>query len=190
LQYCLGALTFLEPLVDSAQTGQHKKMRRLKGDNRQATRTFATFHSRAVDRLLARLKSGRLDNELASGTLPQSSRLHAARADQLISPSFRTELAGNWEQILQIATGQAAHGRGRFVQHRDRISEAEPQIRELISTLRAPSPVSVRGVAAASQLLTDGTGPLYNPLLTSKTVLGEAVTVAISLLDSVQPPTN
>jgi hypothetical protein len=141
-----------------------------------------------VDRLVARLKSGRLDDELASGGLPQSSRLHAARADQLISPPFRTELADNWEQVLQIAAGKAPPGRGRFIRHRDRIDEAEPQIRELISALRAPSPVSVRGVAAAKQLLTDGTGPLYNPLITSKTALAEAVAVAVSMLDSAHPP--
>jgi hypothetical protein len=67
--------------------------------------------------------------------------------------------------------------------HPDRIVAAEPQIRELTALLRAPQPVPARGVAAANLLLTDGTGPLYNPLLTSKTVLSEAVTVAVSLLD-------
>jgi hypothetical protein len=155
-------------------------MRRLKADNEQGAQTF---RSRAVDRLLARMKSARLDRELAADSLPQSSRLHAARADHLVSPSFRRELADNWEQVLQIATSRTSSGRGRFVMHPDRIVAAEPQIRELTALLRAPQPVPARGVAAANLLLTDGTGPLYNPLLTSKTVLSEAVTVAVSLLD-------
>src|SRR5271154_4564428 len=159
-------------------------MRRLKVDNNQNIRTFTTFRPRAVDRLLARLKSGRLDQDLASGGLPQSSRLHAARADQLISPPFRNELARNWNQMLQMATGQARPGQGRFVLHYDRILEAEPQIRELVSVLRAPSPISARGAAAANQLITDGTGPLYNPLIASKIALAEALTVVLSLLDS------
>jgi hypothetical protein len=157
-------------------------------DNKRDARTFVILRSHAVDRLFARLKSGRLDQELASGCLPQSSRLHAARADYLVSPSFRTDLADNWEHVLQIATGRASPGQGRFLLRYDRIAEAEPQIRELTVLLRGPLPVPARGVAAANLLITDGTGPLYNPLLTSKTVLADAVAAVVSMLDPTHPP--
>jgi hypothetical protein len=42
-----------------------------------------------------------------------------------------------------------------------RVRGAEPAIRELARLLRAPLPVSARGVAMAQVLLTDGGGPLY-----------------------------
>jgi len=162
-------------------------VRRLKADNKQDVGTFAIFRPRAVDRLFARLKSASLDQELAEGSLPQTSRLHAARADQLVSPSFRTELADNWERRLLMATGRTPPGQGRFVLSYERIAEAEPQIQELITLLRAPSPVAARGVAVANLLLIDGTGPLYNPLPAGKTALADAVTAAVSRLDPGNP---
>lgn len=183
LQSCLGALTFREPLVGMTRARQHKKMRRFIADNKPGARTFVIFRSRAVDRLLARMKSARLDQELAAGRLPQSSRLHAARADRLVSPSFRNELADNWERVLRIAAGRTPPGQGRFVLHYDRIAEAEPRIRELADMLRVSGPVPARGVASANLLLTDGMGPLYNPLLTGKTVLSDAVAAAVAMLD-------
>jgi hypothetical protein len=141
-----------------------------------------TLRPRAADRVLAQLKSARLDRELASDQ-SNSSRLHAVRADRLVSASFRTELAGNWEHVLEIATGRTPPGQGRFVVPYDRVIEAEPQIRELTGLLRGSRPVLARGVAAASLLLTDGTGPLYNRLLTDKTVLSDAVAGVVSMLD-------
>jgi hypothetical protein len=42
-----------------------------------------------------------------------------------------------------------------------RISQSAPQLAELASRLVEPGPVPVQGVAMVSQLLADGTGPLY-----------------------------
>ncbi len=47
---------------------------------------------------------------------------------------------------------------------RDRITAAASSVRQMLVALEAPAPVPVRGVAMASLLLCDGTGPLYNPL--------------------------
>lgn len=138
---------------------------------------------RAVDRVLARLKSTRLDRELVAGRPPEASRLHAARADRLVSASFRAELADNWEHVLQVATGRTSPGHGRFVLRYERIIEAEPQIRELVNLLRAPLAGPACGVAAASLLLSDGTGPLYSPLPANKAVLSDAVGSVVSMLD-------
>jgi hypothetical protein len=42
-----------------------------------------------------------------------------------------------------------------------RISQSAPRLAELASQLLQPGPVPVRGVAMVSQLLADGSGPLY-----------------------------
>ena len=151
------------------------------------SRKHVILRPRVVDRLLARLLSGRLDGELAAGRPPEWSRLHAARADRLVSLPFRAELADNWDHVLDIATGRAAGSRNaRAVLRRDRVAEAAPQIRELTASLRAPQPVTARGVASARQLLTDGTGPVYSPI--STTILSEAVADAVARLDPALRP--
>ncbi len=45
---------------------------------------------------------------------------------------------------------------------RDRVAAAEGDARAMLSALSSPLPVPARGVAMASRLLGDGTGPLYN----------------------------
>jgi hypothetical protein len=161
-------------------------MQRPLKDAPQRSRSLSVIRLRVADRLLVRLRSGRLDVDLAAGRAPEWSRLHAVRADQLESLSFRTELADNWDRVLGIATGRLAGTRNaRAVLRREQIVEAEPQISQLTALLRALRPVPASGVAAAHVLLTDGTGPVYSPL--SKTVLSVAVADAIALLNSSSP---
>jgi hypothetical protein len=45
---------------------------------------------------------------------------------------------------------------------RDRITAAGPDVQDMLASLLTPAPVAARGVAAASLLLTDGAGPVYN----------------------------
>jgi hypothetical protein len=45
----------------------------------------------------------------------------------------------------------------------DRVSAASRELAMLAEKLAEPAPVCARGVAQALLLLTDGTGPLYNP---------------------------
>ena len=173
-------------LPTQVRPGQHEKMRRSTADSPQRALTFLIPRFRPVDRLLARFMSWRLDAELAAGRPPEWSPLHAARADSLVSLSFRTELADNWDRVLGIATGQeAASGTGRRFLRKEPIAEAAPQIRELTALLRAPEPVSARGVASAHRLLTDGTGPLFNHA--SEIVLSDAAADAVALLRSASP---
>jgi hypothetical protein len=46
---------------------------------------------------------------------------------------------------------------------RGRVAAASDELSRLAATLTEPGPVAARGVAQAWILLTDGTGPLYNP---------------------------
>jgi hypothetical protein len=114
--------------------------------------------------LLARWLSFPLDAKLADGSPPHVSRLRAVRAQALVSPAAREELAEGWSRLVEV-TRARAHGsaRARVVPPRERLAAAQPQIQQLVARLRSPAPVAARGVAAANLLLCDGTGPLYNP---------------------------
>ncbi len=127
-------------------------------------------------RLLARCRAGRLDRELAEGTSPEASASLAARAMRLTSMEFRSDLVATLQRIA-LATGEPARvlpaRRGaasrspgaahppRIPLRHARISRSARLLAELASRLAEPGPVPVRGVAMATLLLSDGTGPLY-----------------------------
>ncbi len=132
-------------------------------------------------RLLARLFAGRLDVRLASGRAPESSRLLAARARQLASLPVRRSLARNWRDLSAEANRPPTVRTPRAPLCRDRIVAAQSSIRALCKALSTTLPVPARGVAMASQLLCDGTGPLYNP--SCATDLAAALDQVIESLD-------
>ena len=112
-------------------------------------------------RLLARLFGASLDRRLATGSTPESGRLLAVRAQQLVALRSRRELARRWEHLLAVAARQPRAGADLLC--RDRILAARDDVRDLAARLRSPLPVPAAGVAAARVLLTDATGPVYNP---------------------------
>ncbi|HEY1671319.1 MAG TPA: hypothetical protein VGG50_01290 [Streptosporangiaceae bacterium] len=114
-----------------------------------------------TSRLLARLFGLSLDRRLAIGEAPESGRLLAVRAQQLVALRWRRELAHHWERLLGAARRPQRSGAQAWLS-RDRILAAEADVRELAIQLRTPLPVRAAGVAAAHVLLTDATGPLYN----------------------------
>jgi hypothetical protein len=122
-------------------------------------------------RVLARSQAARLDRELAAGASPEANASLAARATRLTSTEFRRDLAASLRRIL-VAAGEpawpAAAGASlgparplRVPLRTTRISRSAPLLAELAGRLVEPGPVPVRGVAMVTQLLTDGTGPLY-----------------------------
>lgn len=156
-------------------------------DEKQGARASRTFSSRMFYGPLARMLSWRIDAELVAGRPPEWSRLHAARADYLVSSAFRSELADNWQHVLGVAIGSATASRQALsILRRDRILEAEPRIRDLVKLLRGQQALPAGGVAAAHDLLTDGTGPLYNPV--STTTLSDAVAQIVTRLDPAARP--
>jgi hypothetical protein len=64
---------------------------------------------------------------------------------------------------------------------RDRIIAADHGIRAVLGALSTSLPVPAQGVAQASWLLSDGTGPLYNRACT--TDLAAALGRVVELLD-------
>jgi hypothetical protein len=131
---------------------------------RLALRRLRPWH-----RLLARCAAARLDRELAAGTSPETSASLAARAMQLTSTKVRRDLAASVHRIL-AAAGQppaailapaTAVRPARLPLSPARITRSAVPLATLAQSLAAPGPVPVQGVAMVSQLLADGTGPLY-----------------------------
>jgi hypothetical protein len=117
---------------------------------------------RGPARALARARALRLDRDLAAGRPPEASWLLATRAQDLVAVRTRQLLAGDWEHLLRVVQRPPVPRTPLGAICRDRVAAAEPDIREMVSRLRAPVPVAARGVATASTLLGDGAGPLYN----------------------------
>ena len=166
--------------------------------------SFAPPPRRPGDGALARVFGASLDASLAAGRPPESSRLLAARARDIVRLRRRRSMAGSWEHLLRVASrAQRARGAGpggpgapgapgrlggptgAVPVCADRVVAAEPAIRDLMNRLTAPLPVPARGVAMARVLLTDGTSPVYNRH--ARVALSDAVTAAAAQLDPALP---
>jgi hypothetical protein len=142
---------------------------------------------RLTDRVMARALGASLDRQLAAGHSPESARLLAARAQDIVALRRRQRVARNWEHLLAVAR-RAPHRRPPAAPiQSDRIAAAEPAIRELVQRLMVPLPVTAQGVAMAGVLLTDAVGPVYNRY--SPIPLIAALEAAIAQLDPALPLT-
>jgi hypothetical protein len=146
---------------------------------------LVTHHAGRWTRLAVWVHAARLDRQLAGGRPPESGRLLAARAQQLVSASSRYDLAQSWAHVLVEAERGPRMRNPRVRLDRRRIHACEPEIRELIQALLTPLPIPVRGAAMASNLLSDGGGPLYQARGAGR--LGAAVGSAIANLDPALP---
>ena len=120
-------------------------------------------------RMLARCAAARLDRQLAAGTSPEDSVSLTARAVQLTSMTYRRDLAASMQRILAAAGAPPAilplpvtpTRPPRLPLRRAQIRQSARPLATLARHLAEPGPVAVQGMAMVSQLLTDGTGPLY-----------------------------
>jgi hypothetical protein len=117
--------------------------------------------ARPWDRLLIRLHGFRLDQDLAGGASPEASVELALRAELLVRPRYRGDLARSMARLLSTARWSPDGGRLPVPVCRDRVRECEDELGKLIGRLRAGGPVPARGVAKAGLLLADASGPLY-----------------------------
>lgn len=146
-----------------------------------------------VDRVLARVFGASLDESLAAGSAPESTRLLAVRAQDIVSLKRRTATAANWERLLRVARQSASvppvprpgARAAAMPVCSGQIAMAEPSIRQLVSCLSVPLPVPAQGVAMARFLLTDAAGPIYNGR--SRVSLAAALDAAITHLDPALP---
>jgi hypothetical protein len=144
----------------------------------------AACRQRPWDSVLARWRSLTLDSQLAGGAAAEDRRLRLVRARQLMSTHTREKLAARWETVLTGALDpqppRPSRGAAIPVQRRH-IAAAQWEIRSLIEALRAGLAGPARGAAMANLLLTDGTGPVYNPAEAHR--LQRAVLFAADQLD-------
>jgi hypothetical protein len=120
-------------------------------------------HVRTWVRLAAGLRSGSLDRRLADGEQPESSRLLSARADALVSPRMRGDLAQALDNVRCRARSRTSPRRPPVSINRVAIMSCEREMQAVIDALHAIAPTPARGYAAVSRLLSDGAGPLFNP---------------------------
>ncbi len=148
-------------------------------------RNLGVQRYRIIDKALSRALGASLDRQLARGREPEESRLLAARAQDIVALRRREQLARYWERALATASRPSPALRNTVPLRRGPILAAEPAITELARLLRAPLPVSARGVAMARVLLTDAGGPLYWSAAPES--LHVALRAAITRLDPALP---
>ena len=151
---------------------------------------FVMRPRRRGDGMLARVFGASLDASLAAGCRPESSRLLAVRARDIVSLRRRRSIADSWEHVLRVARrAQRARLTGSLSTavpvRADQLVAAEPAIRDLMNRLAAPLPVPARGVAMARVLLTDANSPVYNRHACVD--LGDALAAAAAQLDPALP---
>ncbi len=133
--------------------------------------------ARPWDRLLARVRASRLDRDLAAGALPDATVPLALRAQILVRTRTRRGMARGAQRLLEramqapAANPSPAPAAGRLMMPaggllqvpvcRDRVTDSAEELGDLIRRLLGRGPVAARGVALASVLLSDGSGPLY-----------------------------
>jgi len=114
-------------------------------------------------RVLARLQAPWLDLALASGADPAGSPQLERRAAHLLSHLNRVRVVGALRQSRRSAGTRIDLGDPRVPVDREEVRMAEGGLIELEELLISSAPVYCRGVAMASQIVTEGTGPLYRP---------------------------
>jgi hypothetical protein len=117
---------------------------------------------RRRDRFLARVLAASLERQLASGCPPAASRALAIRAQQLVASGEREAIAKEWAHLLDVAHRPPLPRTPQIPIRREQILAAESELGAMLTLLVTPFPVTVRGVAKASLLLTDGAGPVWN----------------------------
>jgi hypothetical protein len=112
-------------------------------------------------RLTARLRSGRLNRQIAVGVPAAAGSALAVHEARLTSPVERRAIA----RILRLALRDAQVGglvlSSRVPVHIPNVTAAEDLIDAVTLRLHSPRPVNARGMARLRQILSDGTGPLY-----------------------------
>jgi hypothetical protein len=117
--------------------------------------------ARPWDRITVRLHAFSLDRDLAAGASPDASVALALRAQMLVRPRYRRGLARSARRVLAAAAQPPFGSRLAIPVCRDQVKDSSEEFADLIRRLLAAGPVAARGVAQASVLVADASGPLY-----------------------------
>lgn len=125
------------------------------------------------------------DERLVAGDDPASNRELSLRAAQLRSPVRRVRLAFFLDHVVSEAFGERHGFTTQAPVRRADVRSCADELSALARRLRERRPVNVQGVAMASQLLNDGTSPLYTEA--GPSALSDAVHSALRALEPEQP---
>ena len=112
--------------------------------------------------MLAQRGQTRCDEKLATGVRPDSDFLLRERAHYLVSRGSRLKMALGLDRALHQGERPALHT-SQIPVRSQAVRDAAPTLKMLARRLRGPLPIGPQGAARAEILLTDGSGPLYNP---------------------------
>jgi hypothetical protein len=123
----------------------------------------------------ARMRGPWLDRELAAGVAPWCTPVHCTRSLQITGMRARRSQAKALEGLIaravvpaRVTTSPATITARLLSAHvpidKAAVLGARGHLEAIIIRLRDGEPVSTRGVAALSDLICDGTGPIYSPL--------------------------
>lgn len=104
-----------------------------------------------------------LDEALADGASPLWSPELALRARQLVSRRTRQQFATNLERLVAAAKRAVLPRAVAVPLPRRELLEAQTSLLGIAARLRDEQPVYARGMALVSRLLSEGSGPAYNP---------------------------
>jgi hypothetical protein len=144
-------------MVMKLHMGTHSRVWERGGAYRGAP--IVAARPRVRDRITARWRTRRLDVALAAGAPTEADPALALRARRLTALPCRRLIA----DALREARDGAPPTYVRVRPARTTVVAASEELSLLADTLAEPGPVAAHGVAQAWMLVTDGTGPLYNP---------------------------
>jgi hypothetical protein len=134
------------------------------------------LHPRAkmLLRLSVMLRRRGLDRQLAAGIDPASSADLNLRAWQLVQPSSRRRVAKGLRRAVGNSQSRRLNQMSSVVPiSRQAANEWSQGLLGVADAIERSDRVSAYGVALALELLTDGTGPLYDP--GAEHLLGSAI---------------
>jgi hypothetical protein len=134
------------------------------GADRLPQRRRAGWRRRIRWALLARWHAETLDRALAAGVGSDAGPLTAVRADQLTTRRSRHQLADGLERVRRDATSDLSGWTAVVTPDRYEVAAATPELAALERRLRDAGRIEAAGAAMVRLLLTDGTGPLYDPV--------------------------
>jgi hypothetical protein len=105
----------------------------------------------------------RLDRELATGASPDASPVLAVRARRITSRRSRRRVAHGLARAMRDAQVMPPAFSAAVRPHEREVQADRTVLATLERRLRAPEPVTARGMAMLQVLLTEATSPLYRP---------------------------
>jgi hypothetical protein len=125
-------------------------------------------------RLSVRFRRRGLDRKLATGVDPSSSPELTLRGWQLVQPSSRRRVVRALRRTVLQAQDHRLNGLSSIVPiSRKAVTQWGQGLLGVADAIEQFDRVSPCGIARALELITDGTGPLYNPA--TEYLLGTAV---------------